>query len=341
MTINLYKEINIRVVPSGRLFFVKFRPISWKCQEKDVILWVKGKKVNLFMERTNTYKVPQAILNDSIKSLQECFECLTKLAEIKYFVHPYCPCDLEQEDWDAVLRIHGSFNNKLCNSLSKFCCDTIGYLPDSFTKTAFNLAYRFAIEALSAPDLFNLEQRIEKLSFKENMVFGLEPTEEIPFEHYIDGSPVEEKKRVMTEHEVAAIFCMTCTILSQETTPTAEIEILMDKIGRKYANEIKYFLPPTRKQGNDKGTLFDSVEETKIRASEFLDLFHGTDLPLVNNSQQNIINKTIKIKCKEWFGKRTPINASAVYRFLYNDCKLKFKSEEKTWRTFFRKFYTD
>lgn len=299
-----------------------FRPIPWKCQEKDVILWVKVKKENLFMERTYTYKVPQAILKDSIKSLQERFESLTWLAnsEIRLLDNgPTFPCNLEQKEWDAVLRIHGSFNNKLYNSLSKFCCDTIGYLPDGFTKTAFNLAYRFAIEALSAPDLFNIEQRIEHLSFW----------------HFI-GS----KKRVMPEHEVAAIFCMTCTILSQETTPTAEIEILMDKIGRKYANEIKYFLPPTRKQGHDKGTLFDSVEETKIRAREFLDLFHGTDLPQVNNSQQNIINKTIKIKCKEWFGKRTPINASAVYRFLYNDCKLNFRSKEKTWRTFFRTFYT-
>lgn len=275
------------------------------------------------MERTYTYKVPQAILNDSIKSLQERFESITWQAYSQkqlIDIGPTCPCDLEQKEWDAVLRSHGSFNNKLYNFLSKFCCDTIGYLPDGFTKTALNLAYRFAIEALSAPDLFNMEQRIEDLSFL-----------------HLKGS----KRRIMTEHEVAAIFCMTCSILSQETTPTAEIEILMDKIGRKYANEIKYFLPPTRKQGHDKETLFDSVEETKNRAREFLDLFHGTDLPLVNNSQQNIINKIIKAKCKEWFGKRTPINASAVYRFLYNDCKLNFKSEEKTWRTFFRKFYTD
>lgn len=292
------------------------------------------------MERTNTYKVPQAILNDSIKSLQEYFECLTKLAEKRCVVHPNCPCNLEQKDWDAVLRIHGSFNNKLCNSLSKFCCDTIGYLPEGFTKTAFNLAYRFAIEALYAPDLFNLEQRIEELSFESHMVFDFVFTGEIPVEHYIDGSPPVLKIRVMPEHEVAAIFCMTCTILSQETTPTAELEILMDKIGRKYANEIEYFLPPVRKQGHNKGTLFDSVEETKNRASEFLDLFHDTDIPVVNNSKQNIINKTIKSRCIKWFGKRTPINASAVYRFLHNDCKLKFVSNEKTWRTFFKNFYT-
>ena len=274
------------------------------------------------MERTYTYKVPRAILNDSIKSLQERFESITWQAYSQIQLidfGPTCPCDLEQKEWDAVLRSHGSFNSKLYNSLSKFCCDTIGYLPDSFTKTAFNLAYRFAIEALSAPDLFNIEQRIEDLSFWHLKGF---------------------KKRVMTEHEVAAIFCMTCAILSQEPIPTDEIEILMDKIKHKYAHEIEYFLPPAKRQGPAKGTLFDSVEETKNRASEFLDLFHGIDIPQVDNSQNNIINKAIKRKCKQWFGKKTDINASAVYRFLHEDCKLNFKSTERVWRTFFKNFYT-
>lgn len=211
------------------------------------------------------------------------------------------------------------FNVNLYRSFARFFEKEIGKYPsDEITLWSFNNAYRIAMDGLREPLRFNINIYEEGLSVVR----------------------IQEMWIPRDRHEVAAIFCMTCSILSQETTPTAEIEILMDKIRRKYANEIEYFLPPARKQGHDKGTLFDSVEETKTRASEFMDLFHGTDLPLVNNSQQNIINKTIKAKCKEWFGKRTPINASAVYRFLYNDCKLNFKSEEKTWRTFFRKFYT-
>lgn len=211
------------------------------------------------------------------------------------------------------------FNVNLYRSFARFYEKEIGKYPsDEITLWSFNNAYRIAMDGLREPLRFNINIYEEGLSVVR----------------------IQEMWIPRDRHEVAAIFCMTCSILSQETTPTAEIEILMDKIRRKYANEIEYFLPPARKQGHDKGTLFDSVEETKTRASEFMDLFHGTDLPLVNNSQQNIINKTIKAKCKEWFGKRTPINASAVYRFLYNDCKLNFKSEEKTWRTFFRKFYT-
>lgn len=211
------------------------------------------------------------------------------------------------------------FNVNLYRSFARFFEKEIGKYPsDEITLWSFNNAYRIAMDGLREPLRFNINIYEEGLSVVR----------------------IQEMWIPRDRHEVAAIFCMTCSILSQETTPTAEIEILMDKIRRKYVNEIEYFLPPARKQGHDKGTLFDSVEETKTRASEFMDLFHGTDLPLVNNSQQNIINKTIKAKCKEWFGKRTPINASAVYRFLYNDCKLNFKSEEKTWRTFFRKFYT-